>query len=488
MVGAMVLVGSSMVALADGSYTYCYDYWGDIQDSPDAYEVVGVYTSSDLGLDTYFKDPSGLTVDGNDVYIVDRGNNRIVQLTRVSRDKFELVRIIDEISSGTDVVNFDGPSDIAVSEDGNLFICDTNNARIVKLDKDLNLLQTFTKPTDETLDAKLLFQPDKLCVDTAERVYAIATGINKGLIKYEADGTFSGFVGATPVVYEWWDYIWKRLASQAQRAQMQSFVPTEYENVYMDHDGFIYTVTGKVEEDALRNESADAIRKLNMMGSDILIRNGDYPVYGDLYFGEGGGYKGSSLMQDITAFDNDIYMALDRNRGRIFCYNDQGRLLFAFGGNGNQDGYFRKPSAIDHMGYDLMVLDRQDNSMTLFAPTEYGQAIFDAIDQFDAGEYEKSGQSWENVMTLNGNYDLAYIGIGRSLLRQEEYKEAMEYFELKYDDENYSKAFKQYRKIWVEEHIGIIFAVVFLALAIPLGIGRVREIKHEIDIADIFRR
>ena len=90
-------------------------------------------------------------------------------------------------------------------------------------------------------------------------------------------------------------------------------------------------------------------------------------------------------------------------------------------------------------------------------------------------------------MDINGNYDLAYIGIGRSLLRQERYKEAMEYFELKYDDDNYSKAFKQYRKEWVEDHIGIIIAVILVLFLVPMGIGKVKRVKHEIDVADIFR-
>ncbi len=89
-------------------------------------------------------------------------------------------------------------------------------------------------------------------------------------------------------------------------------------------------------------------------------------------------------------------------------------------------------------------------------------------------------------MQLNGNYDLAYIGIGRSYLRQERYKEAMDYFEVKYDDENYSKAFKQYRKEWVEEHIAVIVIVLLAMFLIPMGIGKVRSIKHEIDTADIF--
>ena len=90
-------------------------------------------------------------------------------------------------------------------------------------------------------------------------------------------------------------------------------------------------------------------------------------------------------------------------------------------------------------------------------------------------------------MAQNGNYDLAYIGIGRSLLRQEKYHEAMDYFELKWDYKNYSKAFKQYRKEWVEEHIVLIVLALFLVLCLPLMVGKVKKIKHEIDTADIFK-
>ena len=181
-----------------------------------------------------------------------------------------------------------------------------------------------------------------------------------------------------------------------------------------------------------------------------------------------------------------MYVGLDRNRGRLFGYDDQGRLLFAFGSNGNMDGYFRRPSAIEHIGHDLYVLDSQDCSLTVFTPTEFGSLVYQAIEEFDEGKYTESGETWQKVMDINGNYDLAYIGLGRSLLRQERYHEAMEYFELKLDEDNYSRAYKQYRKEWVEEHIVVIVIVILALFLIPLGIGKVRKIKHEIDVADIF--
>ena len=482
---AAILPVSAYCISAENSYTYIYDYWGDVQDCPDVYNVSKVFTSSDLKLDVPIKAPSGLTVVGDLIYLCDSGNNRIIEIKRTGDAELTVNRIIDSFK-GSSNNTFSSPSDVQVSEEGNFFIADKGNARILKLDKDLNYIMQFDKPVDNTLDPSIPFQPNKITIDTADRVYCVATGINKGLVKYEADGTFSGFVGATPVTYDWMDYIWKRFATQEQRAMMESFVPTEYDNLYMDREGFIYAVTGAPEKDDIRSGDADVVRKLNLMGNDILVRNGEWHVIGDLYMGSGGGYEGPSYFTDITCFDNDIYVCLDRNRGRLFGYDDQGNMVFAFGGNGNMDGYFRRPVSLDHMGYDLFVLDEIDCAITMFVTTEYGKAIYDAIDLFDQGKYEESGIQWQHVMDMDGNYDLAYIGIGRSLFRQKQYKEAMDYFELKYDDENYSKAYKQYRKEWVQDHIVIIVAVILVIFIVPLGIGKYKSIKHEIETADIF--
>lgn len=483
----MTLAGSNLVVHADTGYTYGYDWWGDVQYSPDAYKTVAVYTAVELGLDTKLNAPQGLFVTGNSIYLCDTGNNRILELERRDKDTISLVRVIDHITGEVENREFAAPTDIAVSEEGFLYIADRDNNRILKLDHDGNFMMEFTKPVDATFDQSLSFLPSKIAIDTAGRVYCVATNANKGLIKYENDGTFSGFIGATPVTYDWTDYIWKKLATQEQRAQMESFVPTEYDNVYMDYEGFIYACTTNVSEEDLDSGAADPIRRLNMMGNDILVRNGDWYIIGDLYWGSGGGYEGPSLITDVTAMENDVFFGLDKTRGRLFAYDDQGRMLYCFGGNGNMDGYFKQPSALDHMGHDLLVLDSLDNSLTLFTPTEYGSSIYNAIEQFQNGDYEESGESWQAVMDMNGNYDLAYIGIGRSLLRQERYHEAMDYFRLKLDDDNYSKAFKQYRKEWVEDHIVLIFAGVFLVLCVPLAIGKLKEIKREIDHADIFQ-
>lgn len=486
-VSMLLFAGSCTIANAEEGYTYNHDWWGDVQYSPDAYTTVGVYTATEMGLKEGFNSPSGMFVYGDMIYVCDTGNNRIIEIERTSKEKLEISRVIDGFKGNVSKKTFSSPTDIAVTEDGYMYICDQNNERILKLDMDLNFVMEFTKPTDSNFDQSISFLPNKLSVDTAGRVYCVAVNVNKGIIKFESDGVFSGFVGATKVTYDWMDYVWKKLSTKAQRAQLESFVPTEYDNLYMDKDGFIYAVTSNASKADLDDGTADAVRKLNLMGSDILVRNGNWYVIGDIYWSEGGGYEGPSKLTDITTLDNDVYVAMDKNRGRLFAYDDQGRMLFAFGGSGNVDGYFKMPTAIEHMDHDLLVLDALDCSITLFTPTEFGSLIYQAIEEFQGGKYAESGETWKEVMRLNGNYDLAYIGIGRSLLRQEKYREAMDYFELKYDDENYSKAFKQYRKQWVEENIIWIFLGVFLLLCVPLVIGKFKKIRYEIDTADIFR-
>ena len=484
---ALLLALAAPVSGEETSYTYNYDFWGDVQDSTDLYTVCKVFASPDLGLEQRMMNPQGLFVYGDLLYVLDTGNNRILELKRTSAEDLSLVRIIDSFKGDVENTSFAGPTDMAISEEGNFFIADKGNERILKLDKNLNYLMQFDKPVDNTLDPKTAFAPSKIAIDTAERVYCVASGINKGLIKYENDGTFSGFVGATKVTFDWTDYIWKRFATQEQRQKMTSFVPTEYDNLYMDKEGFIYAVTGAPAAEDLRSGSADAVRKLNLMGNDILIRNGEWNIIGDLYMGSGGGYEGASYFTDVTVLGNDIYCCLDRNRGRVFAYDDQGHMVFAFGGNGNMDGYFRRPMAIEHYGNELYVLDNLDCAITVFVPTEFGNLVYSAIEEFDQGHYDESSAAWERAMALNGNYDLAYIGLGRSLLRQKRYKEAMQYFELKYDRENYSKAYKQYRKEWVEDHIIQIVAAVLALSLIPMIIGRLRKIRREIDTDDFFK-
>lgn len=460
---------------------YIYDYWGEIEKSPDPYRVSHVLYADDLQLETALTAPTSLFAFGDLIYLVDTGNNRIIELKYTSNKTVILNRVIDRFNGNGQVVEtFNGPSDIFVNEDGSFFIADTYNGRVVKLDKDLNYLLSFVEPDDPTYEKGKTFYPQKVVADSKGRCYVLAQNVNKGFLKYEFDGSFTGFFGASEVVFNFSDYIWKKFSTKAQREQMESFVPTEYSNAFIDSEGFVYAVLKTFNEWDLKSDKAKPIRRLNALGQDILIKNAKYPPIGDLQWGNAAGIKDPSRFSDITVLDNDVYIACDETRGRIFAYNNQGYLLFAFGGRGNIDGYFRSPSSIVNVGKDLFVLDTMNASLTVFTPTTYGDLIYQAEEHFAVGEYDESAEKWAKVLELNGNYDLAYIGLGKSYLRQNEYKEAMEHFKLKRAGNYYSKAFMYYRKEWIEAHLGLVMGIIIAIVAIPFIIKIIRKFVREL--------
>lgn len=528
----LLLVTSYSTALADdgyaSTYTYNYDYWQDYRESPDAYRVSNVLYSGDLGLEVAMKRPQSLFVQGNMLYVVDTGNNRILEIER-NGYAFELVRIIDEFKVGAaeepaveetvaaeetavteetavaeqnvateeaaaaeevvaadlpTVTTFNTPNDVAVDKEGNIYVADTNNQRIVMMDKDLNYIKQFTKPSDTTFDQSLSFLPNKLVIDNSGRVFTLATNVNKGVVKFEANGEFTGYVGANKVVYSLVDYVWKTFfMTEEQRAQQESFVPTEYCNIYMDEDSFIYATNISFDEYDLVWDNAQPIRRLNGVGTDILIKNDRYPPIGELYWQEQAkDYHGPSKFMDITVLHDDIYVGIDRTRGRLFGYDSQGIMLWAFGNMGNSDGCFSNAISIEHMGTDLFVLDQNEGAITVFVPTEYGNLIYDANRAYLSGDYDGSADLWREVLKMNANYNLAFIGIGRSLMRQENYTEAMDYFKMAMDRDNYGRAFRLWRKIWVEENIVWMVAVIAVIIIIPVVLRSIKKKKMEVEM------
>ena len=485
---ALLLLGlcaaPAALAAVDGYeyvYTYTYDYWEDMRESPDAYRARLMISGGSLGIPGGLKAPQGLFVRGEDVYICDTGNNRVLQL-RLTDSGAEVVRVIDSFTGDTSPLTFSSPRDIFVSEEGDLFIADFNNNRVVRLDKDLNWQLSFVKPTDTTFDQSVSFLPKKLVADVSGRVYVLAQNVNKGLIKFEANGAFTGFIGASKVRYTWYDSLWRLLSTKEQRAQQEAFVPTEYDNVALDADGFFYVVTKTFDENQLRSGQAEPVRRLNAIGNNILVENGSSYVVGDLQWAPGNTNitnSGPSKFVDVTVLQDDIYMVLDSTHNRIFGYDQQGNLLWAFGGVGNSDGFFNRPVAIEHMGLELLVLD-EAGSLTVMTPTEYGRLVYQAIGEYRRGEYAASADTWTEVLSQNGNFDSAYVGIGRALLQEEKYEDAMRYFETALDRKNYSEAWRLRRMEIVEDNIGLIFAVVAILLAAPPLWRRIKKIMWEV--------
>lgn len=113
----------------------------------------------------------------------------------------------------------------------------------------------------------------------------------------------------------------------------------------------------------------------------------------------------------------------------------------------------------------ILVLDQDKGSLTVFRTTRIGANVHEALKLYYAGDYKAAVEPWKQVIAENANYELAYIGIGSALYNQQQYDEALTYFQLGRDSARYSEAFKEYRVALMRKNIVWIVAAVVAIVA-----------------------
>ncbi|ETT64572.1 gluconolactonase [Paenibacillus sp. FSL H8-0457] len=420
--------------------SYIYNYWEETVAVPAAYLPERAVTGKELGIGD-FLDPSDMHVsEAGNIYVLDSGNKRIVVLD----DAWNVIRVIDSFMNEGKEDGFANPAGIFIDGDEQIYVADTDHQRVVVLTAEGALVRIMEQPESDVLPQGFQFIPLKVAVDEAKRVFVVARGVYEGIMQFEEEGTFLGYVGTIKVKRDYGDYFWRLVSTSAQKAQMRLFIPTEFSNLDMDGKGFVYATNIDVG-------SREPLKRLNPSGEDVLKRFGYFPVAGDIYYRR---TVGPSKFVDIKVLGDGMYSALDSTQGRVFTYDETGNLLYVYGGIGNQLGLLKTPAAIERLGDRQLVLDRGKASIVMFEPTEFGKQVNLAVRHHYRGEDAEAERYWERVLQLNANYDIAYIGIGKAKLMKGENKEALQYFELGMDRKNYSVAYKRYRREVMKEHFG----------------------------------
>jgi hypothetical protein len=458
LLGVLVYLSVAENSSADTAYRgYNYDAWGDAVPSPSGYEPERLLLGADIGVGN-FSNPLDIYVDeAHRLYILDSGNNRIVILD----DRFELLDVIDTIHADGQEQALDSPSGLFVTTDGVLYIADTNNNRVVKIDREGNLLREFFKPETELYPPEVVFLPKDVIVDYSDNIYVLVAGIYKGATMYSPEGSFLGFFGNEEVratSQRLADFFWKRIFTEEQRARMVRYVPVEVGAMAIDEEGFIYTST------------ENNVKKLNPTGKNILITRLRGNVIGTARFGDIEslwlrGLNIATRFSDVCVDDDEFINVLDRTRGRVFQYDQESNLLLVFGGIGGQMGLFKSPAAIDTIGDRILVLDSTDGSITVFKPTEFGALVHDAVKLYNEGMYEEAVEPWYDVLQRDANFELAYVGIGKSLYKLKEFRDAMRFFRNGYDRTGYSQAMKKYRTAFLRAHFSTVVLIICFVIA-----------------------
>ncbi len=465
---SLVVTMGVPTAMASAPYeAYTYDYYKDAVPLPAPYLPDRAVSGSSLGVGDFNQPNDMFVTEDGFIYILDSGNSRVIVLDT----DWNVLHVIKSFDNNGKEDGFANPGGLFVSDLKEIFVADTDHNRVVVLTNEGKLINIVEKPQSDILPSDFQFFPIKVTVDKAGRIFVVARGVFEGIIQFDDKGTFMGYVGTIKVSPNFWDRVWRMLSTKTQKQQMELFIPTEFASVDIDSKGFIYSTAIDVNSD-------ETIKRLNPSGEDVIKRFGYFPNKGDVRYRRFGNNSGPSKLVDIKVLGGGIYVVLDSNRGRLFAYNDEGELLYAFGGRGTQLGVFNTPVAVERIGDKLAVLDRGKNNIAVFRPTQFGSLVHQATTLHYNGNDAGTVKLWQEVLRLNTNYDIAYLGIGKSLLMEKKNKEAMAYFKLGMQRKYYSVAYKRYRREVMKEQFGTFMTVLIFLISALIAFRVARQVRR----------
>ena len=420
---------------------------------------------------TEFKKPQDLFIDDYDnIYVVDSGNHRIVKMN----SDYETVAIY----YGPDKP-FKSPQGIFVDADGDMYVADTENNRIVHMDCNGNFVEEFTNPESE-LSTGEVFTPTKLVVTKTGYIYTVKS---ENIMAIDGNNAFRGYYGQTNIGYDLSEVLIRMFASERQKLLHTKRLAASYINLTYGDDGMIYATSMEREEGEIKKLNSigtNVYRKYKTIGNSIrnpitdFINNkllkavvaGQSFKFGE-YFNDEGMYI-EPVFADICVDSEGIVTVVEQLNGKVYQYDQDGRMLVAFGGLGEKKGNFTRPSAIDvDSKGNLYVLDQINNNIQVFEPTEFITYIHQATSTYNDGDYEKSYEYWRKVLATDENYSLAHVGIARTFYKQGMYKEAMEEAMIVKDRDVYTMAFDEYKYEVLRANF---FQIVLIALLIVVAV------------------
>ena len=483
----MVISSATISANAGSAYqTYTYAIGGYALHSPDAYVAdPTIIDSQYMGLDVALSKPGDLiTDDKGNVYIADAGNNRIVCLDRYYKLRFTIKNFINE--QGVDD-SLAAPEGLFVTED-RIWVCDTGSSRIVVFDRNGEFIKVIEAPTSNLFGDNALYKPVAIAVDQYNRLFVVSSTTYQGIIVMTENGEFTGFIGAQATTLSVWDIIWRRFQTDEQKSNSTQNVSTEFNNITIDSDGFIYVTTSSIDEksvqSAITGKSTEGkympVKMLNTKGDEIMKRNGFWPPAGEVDFSTSSrdSVTGVSKITDVAIGEEGTWSIIDEKRQRIYTYDSNGNLLFAFGDIGTMIGNLTGVEALTYQGSKLLVLDKTTNAITVFNRTEYGNILISAIAAQNDQDFDRAIFQWTEVLKRNSNFDAAYVGIGQAMYRNGEYEQSLKYFESAYDTVNWSKSYQEIRRQWMSNYLLVLVAII---IAIIVGVVYVNKFITKIN-------
>lgn len=398
--------------------TYTIGPNGRFVQTQTAYEPAG-----EIELEFTLRNPEDMVLKGQDLYIADTGNQRILK-TNVSTGTTEII-----------VSGLNQPTGIHVDDVHRLYVADRGNRAVYVYDASHALVTTYTKPLEVIFGETSPFIPLKVISGPRGIVYIVGEGSTSGLIQLNSAGEFLGFFGSNTTTLSWLQVVTNFFG--ITRALN---IPTSPSNITMDSKGTVYTAS---------NLQGNQLKKFNIASQTILTMN----------------TPSHPIAIHVNDFDN-IYSLT--TTGIINEFDSYGNLIFQFGGldTGNQiTGLFVNPVDLDiDENNNILILDKALGTVHYLQRSEFAKQVHQGLINFKNGIY--SIEEWEEVLKRNSLFALANAAIARGYYRLQQYSEALFYYLFAFDRIGYSEAFWQLRYQWLELNLTFVFLAILFYVVV----------------------
>lgn len=375
---------------------------------------------AEIDLDVSSPEDMYVTAEGV-VYVADTGNGRIVKLDR----NFNV-----EATYGEDVL--DEPSGLHVDEEGVMYVADAGQDMIFILNPDGRVENSFGRPSEPLFGLNRQFLPRKIAVDARENLYIVSEGSVNGLVQMNTNGNFIGYFGSNTAAMSLKMILQRMFLTEEQLAQFIRNEAASPSNLYIDHQSLVFTVTAGTG-------GSEGIKRFTISGKNI---------YPEIF--------GSPIFHDIHVSENGLVLAVDA-AGYIVEYDLNGNLLFVFAVQDNGDqrlGTIRNGTAISRHQEHIYVLDKDKNAIVVYETTSFARQVHEGVRLYIEGFYQEARPYFEDILDFNGTFIMAYQGIADAYFKEGDYANALAAYQNAEDRDGYSQAFWELRNALLQQYLG----------------------------------
>ena len=413
---------------------------GELRETNTAFVPLASYNFAKLS------SPEDMFIFNDRIYVANSGNKNILV--------FDLnLNLLKEIGGQ----HLEYPTGVFVKEN-KIYVADRDKEEVLLFDFAGSIIKKYKRPTEALFGIDSTYSCEKVVVDSRDNIYITGSGDTNGCIQLGKDGNFLGYFGVNKTKSNFLMKVSEWLGIDNLYANT---VPAAVTNLAIDNNGLVYTST---------QTDDNQLKKYNM-ASKIMFQFNP---------------RENEHIVDM-AIDNYNNIFLVTDAGIIYELDENGNLLFCFGGNGGANerlGLLYKPTgiAIDSVG-NIYVVDKNNLSVVVYGKTNFALTLDNAMRYYNEGDLQNAEKSFNDVLLMNESFSIAIINLGKIYLKRKEYTKAIKFFQIAKYKSGYSDAFWEIRNDFLLNNSGvfIIALISILIISFILKITKMNKlIKNEI--------